>query len=103
MFGLKRNVAHAARPLAGAPPAIASAVGVLAAIAVGAAMVVAMGLASVVWVPLLLLTGSVMCTVWVARRRRQTLEGRDANDLKDPLHADRRWPKGVIDDRLPEP
>lgn len=103
MIQPKTNEARAEGHRAGRSRGIAWAAGVLATIAIGAAMVVAMGMASVVWVPLVLFTGSVMCMVWVARRRRQSRQGRDADDLKNPLHADRPWPKGVLDDRLPEP
>lgn len=92
------------KPAARVSRATTWALGVLAALAVGATLVVSMGLASVVWVPLLLLTGAAMFGVWAARRRRQALEGRDASDLKDPLHAERAWPKrGITDDWLPEP
>jgi Flp pilus assembly protein TadB len=92
------------KPVARVSRATTWALGVLATLAIGATLVVSMGLASVVWVPLLLFTGSAMFGVWAARRRRQALEGRDANDIKDPLHAERAWPKrGITDDRLPEP
>ncbi|HXN31893.1 MAG TPA: hypothetical protein VN894_08530 [Polyangiaceae bacterium] len=75
-----------------------------AALGLLATTVASMGFAIFAWVPLLLMIGGVMCTVWAARRRRQTLEGRSAGDVKDPCHAERPWPtKGITDDRLPEP
>jgi hypothetical protein len=78
------------------------AVGVFAALALFGTTVASMGLAAFAWVPLLLMLGGVMCTVWIARRRRQALEGRNAGDLRDPHHARRPWPtRGITDDRLP--
>lgn len=77
------------------------AVGLFAALVLSATTVASMGLAAFVWVPLLAMIGGVMCTVWAARRRRQTREGRSASDIKDSLHAPRPWPtKGITDDRL---
>ncbi len=99
-----RREAQTAAPIGGVPRATAWTLGILAAIALGASMIVSMGFASVVWIPLILMGGGVMCTVWAARRRRQALEGRSAGDVKDPVHAHRSWPtKGITDDRLPEP
>jgi hypothetical protein len=80
------------------------AVGVFAFVALITASIVSVGLASIVWVPLLLGLGIVMVSIGSARRRRQSGEGRDGNEIKDPTHARPQWPtKGVIDDRLPEP
>jgi hypothetical protein len=77
------------------------AVGLFAALVLFATTVASMGLAAFVWVPLLAMIGGVMCTVWAARRRRQTQEGRSASDVKDSLHTTRPWPtKGITDDRL---
>ena len=79
-------------------------VGVFAFVALTGASIVSVGLASIVWVPLLLGLGIAMVTIWSARRRRQTTQGRNSNEIKDPAHAHPSWPtKGVIDDRLPEP
>ena len=80
------------------------AVGVFAFLALIGASIVSVGLASIVWIPLLLGLGIAMVTVGSARRRRQTKQGRNADEIKDPAHAHPAWPtKGVIDDRLPEP
>ena len=89
---------------AAGPRAGAWAVGVFAFLALIAASVVSVGLASIVWMPLLLGVGVAMVSVGSARRRRQSTEGRNGNEIKDPAHAHPTWPtKGVIDDRLPEP
>jgi hypothetical protein len=78
--------------------------GVFAFLALIAASVISLGLAAIVWVPLLLGIGIVSVAIASARRRRQALQGRDANEVKDPTHAHPHWPtRGVIDDRLPEP
>jgi hypothetical protein len=88
---------------ASSPRAGAWAVGALAFLALIGASIVSVGLASIVWVPLLLGIGIVMVTIGSARRRRQSTEGRNADEVKDPAHAHPPWPKkGVIDDRLPE-
>jgi hypothetical protein len=80
------------------------AIGVFAFVALIAASIVSIGLASIVWVPLLLGLGIAMAVIAAARRRRQSMEGRDGNEIKDPTHAHPSWPtRGVIDDRLPEP
>lgn len=80
------------------------AMGVFAFLALIAASVISVGLAAIVWVPLLLGIGIVMVAIASARRRRQALQGRNANEVKDPMHAHPHWPtRGVIDDRLPEP
>jgi hypothetical protein len=80
------------------------AMGVFAFLALIAASVISVGLAAIVWVPLLLGIGIVMVAIASARRRRQALQGRNANEVKDPTHAHPHWPtRGVIDDRLPEP
>ncbi|HTB71790.1 MAG TPA: hypothetical protein VK762_01040 [Polyangiaceae bacterium] len=91
-----------------APPAASSraawAVGVFAFLALIAASVVSVGLAAIVWVPLLMGIGIAMVAIASARRRRQSTQGRNSNEIKDPTHAHPPWPtKGVIDDRLPEP
>jgi Flp pilus assembly protein TadB len=89
---------------AAGPRAGAWAVGVFAFVALIGASIVSVGLASIVWVPLLLGIGIVMVTIGSARRRRQSSEGRNGDEVKDPTHAHPHWPtKGVIDDRLPEP
>jgi hypothetical protein len=78
-------------------------IGVVAFLALIAAAIISVGLASIVWVPLVLGIGIAMVGVWTSRRKRQTMQGRDANEVKDPTHAHPRWPSNVIDDRLPEP
>ncbi len=66
-------------------------------------LALSMGIAAIFWVPTLFVAGGVMWSVWGARRRRQLMEHRDANELRDREHSQPRWPtKGVIDDRLPE-
>lgn len=68
------------------------------------AMAPVIGLTALVWVPLALLTGGAMLTVWAARRHRQVAEGRDPLERRDAPRAMHPWPReGVIDDRLPEP
>jgi hypothetical protein len=80
------------------------AMGVFAFLALIAASVISVGLAAIVWVPLLLGIGIAMVAIASARRRRQALQGRNANEVKDPTHSHPHWPtRGVIDDRLPEP
>ncbi len=75
----------------------------IGALALLAASIISLGVAAVVWAPLLLVLGATMLGVWAARRRRQAIEGRDSNELKDPLHAVPPWPtEGVTDDRLPQ-
>jgi hypothetical protein len=61
-----------------------------------------LGLAALLLVPLLFALGVVMWSVWAARHHRQTTEGRDGHDVKDPEHSERPWPKDLIDDRLPD-
>ncbi len=91
-------------PAAAGSRAGAWAVGVFAFVALIGASIVSVGLASIVWVPLLLGIGIAMVAIASARRRRQSTQGRDGNEIKDPAHAHPPWPtKGVIDDRLPEP
>ncbi len=78
--------------------------GVFAFLALIAASVISVGLAAIVWVPLLLGIGIAMVGIASARRRRQSMQGRNGDEIKDPTHAHPHWPtKGVIDDRLPEP
>ncbi len=91
-----------------APPAASSraawAVGVFAFLALIAASIVSVGLAAIVWIPMLMGIGIAMVAIASARRRRQSTQGRNSNEIKDPTHAHPPWPtKGVIDDRLPEP
>jgi hypothetical protein len=87
-----------------APRGGAWAVGVYAFLALFAATIMSVGLAAIVWVPLLLGVGIAMVAIASARRRRQALQGRNADEVKDPKHAHPAWPtRGVIDDRLPEP
>jgi hypothetical protein len=64
-------------------------------------LAIPLGLAGIVWAPLLIGVGAVMWLVWLARRNRQSLERRSAEELKDPQHTSRRWPPGAVDDRLP--
>jgi hypothetical protein len=91
-------------PAAAGSRAGAWAVGVFAFVALIGASIVSVGLASIVWVPLLLGIGVAMVVIASARRRRQSTQGRNGNEIKDPTHAHPPWPtKGVIDDRLPEP
>jgi Flp pilus assembly protein TadB len=87
-----------------APRGGAWSVGVYAFLALFAATIMSVGLAAIVWVPLLLGVGIAMVAIASARRRRQALQGRNADEVKDPKHAHPSWPtRGVIDDRLPEP
>jgi hypothetical protein len=80
------------------------ATGIFAFLALIAATVISVGLAAIVWVPLLLGIGIAMIAIASARRRRQAMQGRDGNEIRDPAHAHPHWPThGVIDDRLPEP
>jgi hypothetical protein len=66
-----------------------------------AVFVVPVGLATLFLGPMVVVLGIGMFAVWIARRHRQTLQGRDADERKDPFTADRRWPsEGIIDDRL---
>ncbi len=89
---------------AAASRAGAWAMGVFAFVALIAASVISVGLAAIVWVPLLLGIGIAMVGIASARRRRQSMQGRNGSEIKDPMHAHPHWPmKGVIDDRLPEP
>ncbi len=85
-----------------APHGGAWAIGAFAFFALIAASVLSVGLAAVVWVPLLFGIGVAMVVVWAARRKRQSSQGRNADEVLDPTHARRRWPANVIDDRLPE-
>lgn len=79
-------------------------VGVVAFVALVGASIVSIGLASIVWVPLLFGIGIAMVTIWAARRRRQSTQGRNASEIRDPTHSHPHWPtRGVIDDCLPEP
>ena len=91
-------------PGAPAPRGSAWALGVFSFLALIAASIISVGLAAIVWVPLLLGIGIAMIAIASARRRRQSLQGRNADEVKDPTHAHPHWPtRGVIDDRLPEP
>lgn len=87
-----------------APRAITWVGGVLGALTLAVAIALSLGLAAIVWIPLLFLLGGAMCAVWIARRRRQNLEGRSERDIKDPQHAAQPWKsEELIDDRLPDP
>jgi hypothetical protein len=77
--------------------------GIAAALGLLPVAVLALGVTAVVWVPLLVALGGVMWSIWVARRRRQILENRNDDEVKNPVQAEAPWPKDVIDDRLPEP
>jgi hypothetical protein len=86
------------------PRAGAWAVGAFAFLALIGASIMSVGLAAIVWVPLLMGIGISLVVIASARRKRQSTQGRDGNEIKDPTHAHPHWPtKGVIDDRLPEP
>ncbi len=85
------------------PRASAWILGILAAVALVVAGVVSVGLAVVLCAPAILLIAGFGWSIWAARRRRQVLENRSVDEIKDPLHAKHPWPSGVIDDRLPEP
>jgi hypothetical protein len=86
------------------PTTTAWILGVVAALGLLATSVLSVGLAAILCAPLLLLLGGLGGSVWAARRRRQALENRSSDEIKDPLHAVPPWPtEGVIDDRLPEP
>jgi hypothetical protein len=97
---LPRPPAHVPRA---AGHARAWVLGPIAFIALIAASIVSIGLAAVVWVPLLLGIGIAMIVVAAARRKRQASQGRNGSEVKDPEHAHPRWPRNVVDDRLPEP
>jgi hypothetical protein len=86
------------------PATTAWIVGIVAALGLLATSVLSVGLAVILCAPLLILLGGFGGSVWAARRRRQALENRSSDEIKDPLHAVPPWPtEGVIDDRLPEP
>jgi predicted lipid-binding transport protein (Tim44 family) len=77
--------------------------GIAAALAMGITLVLSLGVAAIFWIPLLFMAAIAMLSVWSARRRRQISEHRNESDVKDPLHASRRWPtERAVDDRLPE-
>lgn len=79
-------------------------VGVTAALALVGASLILVILTAIFWGPLLLAVGMAMIAVWTARRRRQAMQGRNSNEVKDPRHIHRPWPtQGIIDDRLPDP
>ena len=78
--------------------------GATAAFGLGGASLILVALTSIFWAPLLGAVGIAMIAGWIARRRRQALQGRDSNEVKDARHVRRPWPTdGIIDDRLPEP
>jgi hypothetical protein len=78
--------------------------GAAAALALVVASLILVALTSIFWAPLLLAVGAAMIAIWSARRRRQSRQGRDSNEVKDPRHNRLPWPtRGVIDDRLPDP
>jgi hypothetical protein len=78
--------------------------GIVAALGLLATSVLSVGLAVILCAPALLLFGGLGASIWSARRRRQALENRSGDEVKDPTHAVPPWPtEGVIDDRLPEP
>lgn len=87
-----------------APSGIRWLVGILAAVILVLAFIVPVGLAALFLLPMVVVIGIGMWTVWIARRRRQWLEDRDAEEIKHPFSSDRVWPtEGVIDDRLELP
>ena len=79
-------------------------VGIVAALALLMTSILSIGLAAILCAPLLVALAGVGWSIWSARRRRQILENRNENEIKDPQHTVRPWPvEGVVDDRLPEP
>jgi hypothetical protein len=79
-------------------------VGLLALLGLSVPLLLALGIAVIVWAPMVIALGVGMLAVWAGRRRRQHLQGRNGDEVKDPLHAEHPWPReGIIDDRLPEP
>ena len=101
---MKTNALQAEHSDPGLPSAIRWLVGVVGALILIAAFLVPVGLASLFLAPMAVVFGVGMWAVWIARRRRQRLEGRDAQELKDASSTDRPWPtEGVIDDRLEDP
>jgi hypothetical protein len=88
----------------GWPKSTAWIVGIVAALGLVATSILSVGLAAILCAPLLVALAGVGWSIWAARRRRQLLENRSDNEIKDPTHAPQPWPiDGVIDDRLPEP
>jgi hypothetical protein len=86
------------------PKTTAWIVGIVAAFALLMTSILSVGLAAILCAPLLVALAGVGWSIWAARRRRQVLENRNDDEIKDPLHAARQWPvEGVVDDRLPEP
>jgi Flp pilus assembly protein TadB len=76
---------------------------VLAVVAIALTSVVSVGLAAIVWVPLILALGIALLMVWSARRRRQKMQNRGPDEVRDPTRGEPPWPtEGIIDDRLPE-
>jgi hypothetical protein len=77
--------------------------GAVAFLALGVTSLLTLGISILFWGPMLAAIGVGMWAVWAGRVRRQRMQGRGEDEVKDPLHADRPWPTdGVIDDRLPE-
>lgn len=101
---MKTEVAQAAQLDFALPRGIRWVVGILGAITLIAAFLVPVGLAALFLAPMAAVFGIGMWAVWLARRRRQSLEGRDAEELKNAFATDRQWPtEGIIDDRLEDP
>jgi hypothetical protein len=96
-------LATAEASLAGRSRAIQWTAAIVAGLGLIPVAILALGLAAVVWVPLLAGLAAVMWSVWIARRRRQMLQNRNDDEVKNPAQAEAPWPKGVVDDRLPEP
>jgi hypothetical protein len=84
-------------------PVAAWAIGVVALIAIGVTAVLTLGISLIFWLPAAIVLGIGMLSVWLGRNRRLAMQGRNANEVKDPLHARHAWPRDAIDDRLPEP
>ena len=75
-----------------------------AALALVTSSLILITLTAIFWAPLLGAVGIAMIAVWIARRRRQAMQGRNSNEVKDPRHVHVPWPtEGIIDDRLPDP
>jgi hypothetical protein len=78
--------------------------GIVAGLGLLTTSILSVGLAAVLCAPLLVLLAGVGWSIWAARRRRQILENRSEDEIRDAAHATRQWPvEGVVDDRLPEP
>lgn len=101
---MKTHALQAEHSNSSLPPAVRWLVGVMGALILIAAFLIPVGLATLFLAPMVVVLGIGMWAVWIARRRRQRLEGRDAQELRDAFATDRPWPtEGIIDDRLEDP